>query len=67
MILSKQHLEYIADNIAPMLSWPTHIAILADDLEKTNPRFKRTKFMDRATRAWESANPPEEINDEIDF
>tara|TARA_R110000782_G_scaffold61945_1_gene127499 strand:+ start:263 stop:415 length:153 start_codon:yes stop_codon:yes gene_type:complete len=50
-----------------MLSWPTHIAILADDLEKTNPRFKRTKFMDRATRAWESANPPEEIDDEIDF
>ena len=67
MILSKQHLEYIADNVAPMLSWPTHIAILADDLEKTNPRFNRKKFINRATEAWENANPPEEIDDEIDF
>jgi len=67
MILSRQQLEYIADNVAPMLSWPTHINELADKLETTNPKFNRDKFIKRAVKAWEDQAQLQEIDDEINF
>jgi len=41
MRMSKQHYEFIADTIGPMVGWPSHLHSIADELEKTNPRFNR--------------------------
>jgi hypothetical protein len=54
--LSRRHFEFIADEIAPLLEFPTSIEALADKLAATNPRFDREKFTERALRNWEDAN-----------
>jgi hypothetical protein len=56
MKLSRQHFEFIADDIAPLLENPTSIETIADKLEDTNPNFDREKFTERALRNWEDAN-----------
>jgi len=56
--LSRRHFEFIADEIAPLLEFPTSIETLADKLEDTNPRFDHEKFTQRALRNWEDANIP---------
>jgi hypothetical protein len=56
MKLSRQHFEFIADEIAPLLEKPTSIEVIADKLEDTNPNFDREKFTQRALRNWEDAN-----------
>lgn len=48
----RRHLEWVADEIAPMLGWPSEIDALADALEVTNDYFNREKFISRATQAW---------------
>jgi hypothetical protein len=67
MRLTRQHYEFFADEIAPMLPWATGIQELADKLKHTNPRFDRDKFVRRATQNWEAKyqSSLEEINDDI--
>ena len=50
---TRKDFEFIADEIAPMMHWPTHIEELADKLKAKNPKFDRDKFVTRATQAWE--------------
>ena len=64
-LMQQRHFEYIADNVAPLLPWPAKIQDMADKLAATNPRFDRKKFIDRATKAREAANPMEELDDYI--
>lgn len=56
MRMSRQHFDFIADMVGPMVGWPSALHEIADQLEKTNPRFNRDKFLQRATDAWEKAN-----------
>jgi hypothetical protein len=56
MKLTKQHFEFMADQIAPMLGTPTDIEHLADLLADTNEHFKRGTFTSRAIRNWEDRN-----------
>ena len=69
MRLSKQHFEFLADEVAPLLSWVTGIEELADKLKKTNPDFDRDKVVRRATKNWEDKyqSSLEEINDDIPY
>ena len=67
MRMSKQHYEFIADTIGPMVGWPSHLHSIADELEKTNPRFNREKFLQRATKAWEDNNEQPDIDDSIPY
>ena len=48
----RRHFEFIADEVAPMLGWPTEIDALADVMSMTNKYFNRDKFISRATQAW---------------
>lgn len=67
---TRKDFEFIADEIAPMMHWPTHIEELADKLQALNPDFDRDKFIPRATNAWEEnyqENRTEQINDEIPY
>ena len=65
--MSKKHYRFIADTFGPMVSWPSQLCGIADELEKTNPRFNRKKFLQRATKAWEDKYTPPEIDDEIPY
>lgn len=66
-LMQQRHYEYIADNIAPMLPFPTHIVELGHKLQSTNPKFNFEKFVARATKAWEDNNliSDEELDDYI--
>jgi len=66
-LMQQRHFEYLADNVAPLLGWPTQIKKMADELAETNPRFNREKFIQRATKAWEAANPMEPVDDYIPY
>jgi len=65
MRMTRQHFEWLADEVAPTLPWPTHIEVLADKLAATNPRFDRDKFVARAVKNWEDNYNPPEIDDFI--
>lgn len=67
--MTRQHYTFIADMIGPMVAWPSHLIVLADELEATNPRFNRDKFLERAVAAWEKANPHvlEPLDDSIPY
>lgn len=56
MKLTRQHFEFIADNIAPLLFSPTDIERIADSLEQTNNNFKRGVFVSRCLKNWEERN-----------
>jgi len=47
--------------------WPTHFNAIADELEKDIPNFNRDKFLTRAIKAWEDAQPEIDFNDEIPY
>ena len=64
-LMQQRHFEYLADNVAPLLAWPTQIRKMSDELAATNPRFNKEKFIKRATKAWEAANPMEPMDDYI--
>jgi len=66
-LMQQRHFEYLADNVAPLLAWPTQISKMADELAATNPRFNKEKFIQRATKAWEEANPMEPVDDYIPY
>lgn len=67
MRLTRQHFEFMADEVAPLLGWATGVNELADKLQKTNPRFNREKFVKRATNNWEQRYKLslEEIDDDV--
>ena len=67
MRLTRQHFEFMADEVAPLLGWATGVNELADKLQKTNPRFDRDKFVKRATNNWEQRYQLslEEIDDDV--
>lgn len=67
MRLTRQHFEFMADEVAPLLGWATGVNKLADKLQKTNPRFDREKFVRRATQNWEAEYKLslEEIDDDV--
>ena len=56
MKLTRQHFEFIADNIAPLLFSPTDVERMADSLEQTNNNFKRGVFVSRCLKNWEERN-----------
>lgn len=66
-LMTRQHLIFIADIIGPMIAWPSHLQVLADELAATNPRFNRDKFIQRAIKAWEESHSEylQEVEDEI--
>lgn len=67
MKLSKQHFEFLADVMGPLVGWPSQLEEVADHLAKTNPRFNRAKFIHRATLQWELHYVAPEIDDEIPY
>ena len=67
MRMSRQHYEFLADNLGPLVPWPTHLHSIADELEATNPRFDRDKFIQRGTAAWEANYVAPVIDDEIPY
>jgi len=66
-LMQQRHFEYLADEVAPLMGWPSQIVEMANRLAKTNPRFNKEKFLKRAVYAWEEANPMEKINDEVPY
>ena len=66
-LMQRRHYEFLADEVAPVLGWPTYITAMADKLAATNPKFDKEKFVARATAAWEKANPVEDIDDGIPY
>jgi hypothetical protein len=70
MRMSKQHFDFIADSVGPIVGWPSALHDLADKLAESNPRFNREKFIQRATTAWENTNKyimEEPIDDHIKY
>jgi len=52
--MSRRHYQFIADNISPLLDWPSGLQDMADILSSTNDNFDRDIFLKRATAAWEA-------------
>lgn len=70
MKMSRQHFDFIADTVGPMVGWPSQLHDLADKLAASNPKFNREKFISRATNAWEQEHKficEGQIDDEIIF
>jgi hypothetical protein len=71
MRMSKQHFDFIAEKVGPLVGWPSDLHEIADQLQETNPKFNREKFITRATKAWEIANADrfeiKPIDDEIPY
>ena len=65
--MTRQHYEFLADLMGPMVSWPSHLHSIADGLAETNSKFNRKKFLDRAVKAWEDNHKFEEIDDDINY
>lgn len=65
--MTRAHYNFIADVIAPQVSWPTKLRDIADELRATNPKFNRERFLSRATKAWEAAQDVDEIDDEVPY
>ena len=66
MKLSRQHFEFIADTIAPLLESATSIEVIADELQHTNPNFNRETFTQRALKNWEAKHIPAVMIEELD-
>jgi len=67
MRMTRQHYEFLADKLGPLVPWPTHLHSIADELEATNPKFDRDKFIRRGTEAWEKNYIAPVFDDEIVF
>jgi hypothetical protein len=70
MKMSRQHFDFIADTVGPMVGWPSALHDLADKLAASNPKFNREKFISRATNAWEQEHQhihEAPLDDEIIF
>jgi|TARA_R110000764_G_scaffold163618_1_gene250786 hypothetical protein len=64
MRMTKQHYEFIADVMGPLVPWPTNLHSIADKLESNNPKFDRDKFIRRGTDAWEKNYIPPTVEEE---
>ena len=66
---TRQDFEFVADEIAPFLHWPTNIKELSQKLKRMNPRFDSDKFGRRAIAAWEERyrESLEELQDEVPY
>jgi len=65
--MTRQHYEFIADLMGPMVAWPSHLIDIADALEKTNSKFVRKKFLERAIKAWEDNQNTGDLHDTIPY
>jgi len=66
-MMTRKDFVWIADRFGPLVNSPITIEMIADDLEKHNPRFDRKRFVERAVAAWERNHIPQEIDDEIPY
>ena len=66
-MMTRKHFEWVADSIAPMVNSPLVIERIADELQEMNPKFNRDRFVDRAIKAWERNNLPQDIDDEVPY
>jgi len=66
-LMQRRHYEFLADEVAPLMGWPSTIYLMADKLASTNPNFNKEKFIERAVAQWELKHPVEEIDDEIPY
>ena len=66
-MMTRKHFEWVADSIAPIVNSPLVIERIADELQEMNPRFNRDRFVDRAIKAWERNNLPQDIDDEVPY
>ena len=65
--MTRKDFEWIADTVGPLFSAKYKLEQIADDLESTNPRFDRERFLKRAYKAWEQNNAVPIIDDEIPY
>ena len=56
--MTEKEEDYGAQVLAPLVSSPTIIERMGDDLKAMNPDFNRDKWVDRAIKAWEGTNLP---------
>tara|TARA_B110000971_G_C19772328_1_gene391402 strand:+ start:132 stop:356 length:225 start_codon:yes stop_codon:yes gene_type:complete len=61
MKMTKQHYEFLTDEVLPLMASPSSIEEVADKLESTNELFNRTVFIARALGKWEEQNIPEQM------
>ena len=61
MKMTKQHYEFLTDEVLPLMASPSSIEEIADKLESTNDLFNRTVFLARALGKWEERNIPEQM------
>ena len=66
MKMSKQHYEFLTDEVLPLMASPSSLEEVADKLGDTNPLFNRDVFMARALEKWEQNNIPEAMIEELD-
>jgi hypothetical protein len=64
-MMTRKDFEWIADRFGPLVFSPLTIEKIADDLQETNPRFNREKFIQRAVAAWEKHH--DVLDDEIPY
>lgn len=65
MKMSKQHYEFLTDEVLPLMASPSGLEEVADKLGDTNPLFNRGVFMARALEKWEQNNIPQEMIEEV--
>ena len=51
MKMTKQHYEFLTDEVLPLMASPSSLEEVADKLGNTNPLFNRGVFMARALRS----------------
>ena len=66
MKMTKQHYEFLTDEVLPLMASPSSLEEVADKLEDTNPLFNRGVFMARALKKWEEKNIPKAMIAELD-
>jgi len=66
MKMTKQHYEFLTDEVLPLMASPSSLEEVADKLGDTNPLFNRSVFMARALEKWEQNNIPKAMIEELD-
>ena len=66
MKMSKQHYEFLTDEVLPLMASPSSLEEVVDKLGDTNPLFNRDVFMARALEKWEQNNIPKAMIEELD-
>ena len=63
--MTRQHYEFLTDEVLPFMASPSSIEEVADKLGDTNPLFNRGVFMARALEKWEQKNIPQAMIEEV--